>query len=421
MVSCSPSASVPSATLIPPTETKLPRFTTTDLSILSVSTTVNLTPTVESQKLKEIVFSPCLTISPEPPGGNEIPWLLLVQRAAVFSIEPNSGLKSAQLIPSPEHTDPFAYDFALSPDGKWLAYELFGENNDLVIEPSENLLMNRSQGRIIWRPENPFQIQGWLSNDSIALRIYRAPDKFASTLIRNPFKEEGHEFFLEDMPNYLYYQPGMSGAMLFASSNLMPDPTLQRVVYPAISDDLYYMAALWDVKNKKVVTSLRLFFDWADNDPLWSLDGSDFVIMGIDGKGYEEWFQVTRDGVVKQVTHFGDLLKDYRFGSSSRSPDGRYLAFTLWNEKSTYEDSTYKYKYLILDLKSQSLDGLCIDTGGKSNPEKTFAWSPDNRYLSITNGTIGKRSAEVILVELEKQEAYNIATDVEAIGWMVKP
>jgi hypothetical protein len=373
------------------------------------------------QKLKDIVFFPCLAVNPKPPGGNQIPWLLLVQRAAVYSIEPNSGLKSAQLIPSPEYTDPFALSFALSPDGKWLAYELAGENDELVIEPSANLLTRSSQGRIVSPSESLFQLHDWLSNELIVLRIYRDPDHFVSTLIRNPFTKEDHEFFLEEMPDYMDYQPGgIAGAMLFANSNLMPDPTLKRIVYPAKNDYLM-AAALWDLENKEVITKVRLFFDWAYNDPLWSLDGNDFVIMGIDEQKHEEWFQITKDGVIKQVTHFGEFLKDFRFGSSSRSPDGRYLVFKLWNERSTYEDSPYKYKYLILDLKSQSLDGFCIDTGGKSNPYKPFAWSPDSQYLTITNGEIGYRNATVILVELEKQKAFQIATDVETIGWMVKP
>ena len=375
----------------------------------------------ETQKLKEIVFSPCRAISPNPPGGNQFPWLLLVQRAAVYSIDPNSGLKSAQLIRSPEYTDPFALNFALSPDGKWLAYELSGENDELVIEPSANLLTGSSQGRIVSPSESLFQLHGWLSNELIMLRIYRSPDRFVSTLIRNPFTNEEHEFVLEEMPDYMDYQPGgIQGAMLFANSNLMPDPTLKRVVYPA-KDDYVMAAAVWDLENEKVITKVRLFFDWAYNDPLWSLDGNDFVIMGIDEQKHEEWFQVTKDGTIKQVTHFGEFLKDFRFGSSSRSPDGRYLVFKLWNERSTYEDSPYKYKYLILDLKSQSLDGFCIDSEGKSNPYKPFAWSPDSEYLTITNGTVGERSAEVILVNLGQQNAFRIATDVEAIGWMVKP
>jgi WD40 repeat protein len=388
----------------------------------TISPTVEVTPvipteTLEVQRLKDMVFSPCLAVSPEPPGGNQIPGLLLVQRAAVYAIDPNTGERTEELIPVPDPNSPLVYDFTLSPDGKWLAYELSDESDDIVVEPSDNLLTKSSQKRIIWRPENPFQLQGWLNNESVVLTIQRNPDRFVSTLIRNPFKKEEHEFFLEELPDYLDHQlGGLAGSMLFAHSNLMPDPTLKRVVYQTKNDRL--MATLWDVENKKVVTSLRLFYDWAFfNDPLWSLDGSDFIIMGIDEKEHEEWFQVTREGTIQQLTHFGDFLTETSFGISSRSPDGRYLGFRLYKEDGTYQNS----RYLILDLKSPSLDGFCINLGGKSNPDKPIAWSPDSKYVVITNGTIGDRSAVVILMDLEKREVFQIAKDVEAIGWMVKP
>ncbi len=415
--------------LITPTTSPTPKLWDTLQPHQSpTSPAVEITPTasvatLDDQKLKDIVFSPCVAVNPEPPGGNQIPWLLVVERAAVYTIDPNSGLKSAQLIPPPSPKSPLVYDFALSPDGKWIAYVLSDENDDVVVEPSINLLTKSSEGRIVWRPENPFQIQGWLSNESVVITVLRDPDRFVSTLIRNPFKEEEHEFFIEKLPDYLYYQPGgLQGTMLFANSNLMPDPTLKRVVYPAINADRYYQAALWDVENKKVLASLRILWDWVyDNDPLWSLDGSDFLIMGLDEKvNTREWFQVTRDGTITQLTHFGESLKDDYIARPSRSPDGRYLAFKLlYNRK---EDGTLSDgKYFILDLKSPSLDVFCIDSGGKSNPDKPFAWSPDNKYLTITNGDIVYGDAVVILVDLDKRKAFQIGNDVHAIGWMVKP
>jgi hypothetical protein len=228
----------------PAQQTLIPATPITSPTVEATPTIIS-TPTLEGQGQKDLLHSPCLSVNPESPEGNPIPWLLLVSRAAVYAIDPNTGERTDELIPSPEDIDPFAYDFALSPDGKWIAYVLSGENDDLVVEPSNNLLTKSSQGRIIWHPENLFQLHGWLSNESVALRIYRSPDRFASTLIRNLFNEKEYEFFLEELPDYLYYQPGgLQGTLLFAHSNLMPDPTLKRVVYPAINADHYYQAAL---------------------------------------------------------------------------------------------------------------------------------------------------------------------------------
>jgi hypothetical protein len=179
--------------------------------------------------------------------------------------------------------------------------------------------------------------------------------------------------------------------------------------------------ALWDVENKKVLAHINYapFQQWS-RSPFWSQDGNDFLIVGRTEKRALEWFQVTRAGLIHQLTYFEQFLNEANFNLPSRSWDGRYLAFQLpynQNEQGTYDDS----KYFFLDLNSPSLDGFCIDYGDKSLPDKPIVWSPDSQYVAITHGTVGERSAEVILVELEKQQAFQIATDVEAIGWIVKP
>ncbi len=388
------------------------------------SPAVEVTPTtstaiLDEQKLKDIVFSPCLVISPEPPGGNQIPSVLLALRGIIpYAIDPNTGVRTDQLLPDPDPNSesPFANDFSLSPDGKWLAYDLYAEDSvSLVVEPSSNILTNSSQGRIVWNPNQPTRLEGWLSNEAAVLITYKDPDKFGSTLIRNPFNGQQHEFFLEEMPDSLNYQPGMSGSYLFAHSNLMPDPTLKRVVYPAVINN-NFTAMLWDVENRKVLTSLRLYLDQWFNDPLWSLDGNDFILMGIDDTEQVEWFQVTSDGVINQLTHFGKFLNDVKFEKPSRSWDGRYLTFQL------IYNSGKNTKYLILDLKSQSLDGFCIDSvidqgGSLQSP----VWSPDSRYVAITDGVNTENSWSVILVDLEEREAFQIGEDVDATGWIVKP
>lgn len=412
-------------TSIPATPTISSIIEVTAIASPTVEVTATIsTATSENQKIKDIFFSPCLTINAEPPGGNEIQWLLLVRRAAVYSIDPNSGLKSNQLIPPPDpySNSPFAYDFSLSPDGKWLAYILYGENDHaLVVEPSDNLLTNSSQDRIVWTPNQFFNLEGWLNNENIMLVMNHTLENFGTTLAYNPFTGEQHKFSLEEMPDSLKQQYGMSGSYLMDQGNLIPDPTLTRIVYPLDLDLEGMQLALWDVENKKILAHINYApFDQWSRSPFWAQDGNDFLIVGRTEKRALEWFQVTRDGLIHQLTNFEEFLNGANFNLPSRSWDGRYLAFELpynQNEQGTYDDS----KYFFLDLKSQSLDGFCIDYGDKSLPDRPVVWSPDSHYAVITHGTIGERSAEVILVALEKQKAYRIATDVEAIGWMVKP
>ena len=202
--------------------------------------------------------------------------------------------------------------------------------------------------------------------------------------------------------------------------NLIPDPTLKRVVYPAWpNDDLQLV--LWDVENKRELASLRYTLAQLSRDPFWAQDGSDFLIAATKEQSVE-WYQVTRDGAIEQLTHFGEFLKDAEFNYPSRSWNGRYLVFQM------FYNSRKNSKYLFLDLASQSLDGFCLNLGGEgSGSLRSPVWSPDNKYVVITNGTYSDNSTDVIVVDVEQQEAFHIGHDdhapydTYAVGLTLKP
>jgi Tol biopolymer transport system component len=140
------------------------------------------------------------------------------------------------------------------------------------------------------------------------------------------------------------------------------------------------------------------------NTPLWSPDGSDFAMWNFltrrdDGA---EWFQVTRDGDVHQLTYFSDVYKGVIFSGVSRSWNGRYLAFRL-----DYEGFDH-YKYIVMDLKTQKPQGFCIDPGIRGGGDNSPIWSPDNRYV-VFSDTIGH---DWFVVDVENQETYQIAHDL---------
>jgi Tol biopolymer transport system component len=403
------------------TDTLQPQQSPTSTVLEATPTTSITTP--EYQKLKDIVFSPCLAISPEYSDRDQIPWVLLILQGIIpYVINPNTGERTDQLLPNPgqDSASPYANDFAVSPNGKWLAYARYSKNDtSFIVEPSSNILTNSSQGRIIWRSSWPSRLERWITNEAVMLVRNHSLENFGSTLIYSPFSREQHEFFVQDLPNYLSYQLGMSGSYLMDHGNLIPDPTLKRVVYPAWpNDDLQLV--LWDVENKRALASLRYTLSQLSRDPFWAQDGSDFLIAATKEQSVE-WYQVTKDGAIEQLTHFGEFLNDAEFNLPSRSWDGRYLAFQLlYNSR---KDS----KYLILDLKSQSsLEGFCIDLGGEdSGSLHSPVWSPDNKYVAITNGVYSKNITDVILVDVENREAFHIAHDeyapIYATGWLSKP
>lgn len=365
------------------------------------------------QYLKDIVASSCLPINEEPKKDENIPWILLGVRGIVlYAIDPNTGIKSDKLLPDPDLTT-YADYLHVSPNGEWLAYNLISNDSitPIIVEPSQNILTNSSQERIVLDIDSSATVGGWPNNELIFLISGQSIEKFGNTIILNPFTQEQNEFVFGGLPNYLDYQPGMNGSYLFAHSNLMPDSTLKRLVYPAIIENRF-TTILWDVENKKELASLRLYLDQWFNDPLWSLDGENFLIMGFDDEEHVEWFQISRNGNIQQVTYLGKFLRDYKIEKTSRSWDGRYLAFQL------FYDSGENIKYIILDLKAPSLEGFCINS--ISNQSSALVWSPDNRYLAITDGDTGV-SSQVLLVDIVDQEVSQIGKDTDGIGWIPKP
>jgi len=395
------------------TLTTTPAIQPIDTVAFSTLEATSVAPSLEaeSHNLRTILFSECLKIRPDLPVGSQFSWNLFVKHGSVpYILALNTGIRTDELVPRSE----IAWEYFISPDGKWLAYQK--EDTNLFVEPANNILTNSQEGRIAWRNEQIFfRVQGWLNNNSVVLTSRRKvdPETFASTLILNPFDEDEHQFVLENLPDYLHYQPGMSGGYLFAHSNLMPDTSLRRLVYPALSNERF-IAVLWDVENQKALANLRYKFDQFYNDPLWSLDGKDFLIMGLTEKSVE-WFQVTRDGVIRQVTDFGDFQPDVFFTKPSRSWDGRYLAFqVVYNQEKNV-------KYLVLDLTSQTLQGFCVASIPLLNGnEQPPIWSPDSRYLVISN-VDANSYGDLILVNVEARQAYQIGQDVHARGWIVNP
>jgi Tol biopolymer transport system component len=383
---------------------------------------------LENPELWEIVFDSCLAIQPEPSSENEFPWVLLIGREVLYKgtapyvIDPTTAVRTEQLLVNPgqDGISSLGDDFAVSPDGKWLAHAHYGESEiSIFVEPSTNLLTQSSQERIVWHPSQLSWLEGWLSNENVLLINEHSTMKFGSTLIYNPFTGEQHEFLLEEMPNSLTQQYGMLGSYLLDRGNLIPDPTLTRIVYPLALDAEGFHVALSDTENKKELARIEYTLSQLSRGPFWSQDGSDFLMTGLTQEETSEWFQVSRDGTVRQVTHFGEFLQDAEFNLPSRSWDGRYLAFQLISN--ARKDS----KYIFLDLKSQPLDGFCLNLGGEASGSlRSPVWSPDDRYVAITNGDYSGNSSDVILVDVEKQQAFHIDhgdTRIYAEGWIVKP
>lgn len=311
----------------------------------------------------------------------------------------------------------------ISPDGSFIAYTSYQNATRtilLVVEPVRNLLLNDASKRIEWGKGISFQLEGWFTNQTLVITRKNKPNSFFSTMIVNPFNGEEKVYSLEDLPNFKYFKSGGVGLYHFASSNLMPDPSLKRVVYPEWLNGKDYIS-LWDLETRKTLARIEDKYAFTGN-PLWEQDGSNFLMVAAtthtETKTIFDWFQMSREGATRQLTHFGDIIENNFISNASRSNDGRYLAFKMKINRATDE----MFRYYVLDLQTDQLLVFCVDAMDtpSSITEKQPIWSPDSRYVVISN-TDESDNGQLILVNLAERKAYEISKDANVKGWMVKP
>lgn len=379
------------------------------------------TQTLVSQNFKNIIASPCLEASPSIPADMKISWDILVSHehglfTSIFSLNDGKLNNIPYFSYSADEGNKFSNQFYVSPNGKWLAFQDTASSK-LFIESTGTLLTDQGRNRIEWTQNEKFLMRRWVNNDQVLL-IYWKPEHigFITTILLNPFTGERHEISIEQLPNYLNYKIG--GAVIAThyenDGELVPDPAIKKIIYPQEVDDHIYNI-LWDVEAKKPLARWQYYIGLF-NDPLWSQNGSDFLVMSPIQDRWLEWLQITKDGNIKRITYYAEFLQqsEYYFLAPSRSWDGRYLSFML--SKKYPDEST---NYVILDLQSENLTGFCVDST-QIGREQRLVWSPDNKYLLLSN-RIDNSVAELILVDVAQRQAYRLENSDYAIGWTAKP
>jgi len=205
------------------------------------------------------------------------------------------------------------------------------------------------------------------------------------------------------------------------------DPLLTRVVYPAgINNDCLGKSGigyvLWDLENQ--VKLVEIVIGHYSVTPKWAPDGSRFVINDKYGDG--EFYAVTRDGAVAQISH---LNSDLAAGSAGRryfsdlfswSPDGRYLAF--WLE--SVQNSPIQATFALLDTLTGQVSDTCISAGFVESGAGLYPlflqpiWSPDGKYLVIEANRQEDGNTQTVLIDLEGNFAAPLVENVLPIGWL---
>ena len=407
----------PTATAAAPTQ---PSATAHPTAVPTV-TPAPLSP--DAQALKDIVFSDCIPLAQSFPDDMELSWNLLVkQDFSVFVFDPLEDT-SVKVPRFDEETSEGYYKFFteifISPDGKWVAYSN-NENTKAFIEPAESLIDNTDKDRIIIEKNHWFDIRGWVDNDTLFVE-YPAQEgnEFYPTVFLNPFTGAEYEFVLEEMPDYLHtLMTGLITSHYRYKGNLAPDPTRRKLVYPAIGDDYKIFNMLWDIGNNRALAQID-FMIGVKNDPLWSQDGADVLLLGPNQERGLEWFLISANGVVKQITFFSDGFQEpnYWLTGASRSWDGQYLAFEILY---LIDEPEEDMKFIVLD-KTNILEGYCIPMTVLSWGLDSPRWSPDSKYLIVSDTDENSGYGEIFLIDNENKVRYKIGENMKVIGWIEKP
>jgi Tol biopolymer transport system component len=131
----------------------------------------------------------------------------------------------------------------------------------------------------------------------------------------------------------------------------------------------------------------------------------------------DEWFSIDRTGEINQLTHFEDYFTEADIEMASISPNGRYLAFWLSVNPSTYPG----YNLAVLDLETRQVVNYCIP-GSPTKYSVEPVWSPDSRYIALVDYYDKKTSdSHVILVDPAEEWAARVAENLAPLGWMIAP
>jgi hypothetical protein len=306
-----------------------------------------------------------------------------------------------------------AENFTISPNGKWLAYRIY------TADPTQGLLVvdsldNEQEVRLPWRKEW-LSIKDWTVDDHLLINRQRKP--LSTILSLDPFQNQITEV-LPILPDV--YQTTTAMSFLFRTSNIVPDSTLQRIIYPQQVDGRYYVA-FWDNKTKRILAKIEDLYPF-DHDPIWKVNGQSFLIPIVTRwkdqpqrkEMVYEWFLVNQEGHIEQLTHLGDYFSQSIIEAASLSPDGQFLAFFLSVQPSPYEGQ----QLAVINLETNVVTNYCIP--GSVGRAVKPVWSPDNRYIAIQD-IYTNNAWRVIVVDTKQGWAANVSKTYDQYlpaGWL---
>lgn len=393
------------------TLTPIPTLSPTTTSTVTVTPTQTGTPTISP----EVMRYQCLQIDDQRRADVQLKGVIVTNdERNEYAFLWNNETNEPYMFPREEADRLFGFEVSL--DGKHILYIHYS-----VSTKEDRLVIATADGQPIWSKVISGYAWQWFDNERLINLEFSDDGKHTLSLL-NPLTGETQPLQSDFLDPALFNGEWYSNWSILNSY----DPTLTRVIYPEIGSHAKqeYPIILWDNEADQVVTRLMTLDAWGGT-PLWTPDGKQVVIATSTHLGQLErieFFVISRDGVVKQLTHFADyfekidILNNYRL-----SPNGKLVAFWIEARPSLYDGR----QLAVLNLETGEVVNYCIkgdpfadNAMGPSEP----IWSPDStQLLVISRIPEDTKVRRVIMVDIANNYAAQIDADMEPVGWMVTP
>jgi hypothetical protein len=314
-------------------------------------------------------------------------------------------------------------EFDVSPDRKHIMYQHNSAKTD-----EQRLVVATADGKPIWSQVIDSYYWNWFDNERL-VGLLVPQIGTPSLFLLNPFTGQRQELGV-DYPDSRLFQNDPSAHWRYTNGGLpIYDPTLTRALYPEcdsgcqeklIQGEGGWPIALWDIETNQVIARIMTTDSYGDT-PLWIPDGKQFIVAtNIDPNerifSTSEFFAMSRDGELRQLTHFKDYYEDVDIPDSySLSPDGKLVAFWITTKPNQYEGA----RLAVLNIENGEVINYCIESDGFLEP----IWSPDGTQLLVDNDSQTQSKKRQVLLDFKHNYAAQIgeADHDRVVEWMITP
>ena len=384
---------------------------------LTLTPTQSSTPTVST----EVMHYQCLEITNDLPVGASLRGVIAYNGDNnLYAFLSNQETFDTYLLPREEGDT--LWQFGVSPDGKYLKYI-----HSSVRTSDDQLVITTPDGQPIWSQVTDSINWEWFDHERL-VDLEFLDDGTHTLSLFNPFSEEQQEL-QADFPDSTMFSPEWYGHWYYMRrGSPIYDPTLTRVLFPATANENKeeWPISIWNTETNLEVSRI-ITKDYWGAIPLWTPDGQQFIIAtkmdsDVTGPPPNEFFAISRDGVVKQLTRFTNGFTEVNITDNySLSPNGKLLAFWITAKPSPFQNP----QLAVLNIETNEVTNYCIkgdpfaDNAAEPAPP---IWSPDSTQLLVISRIPEDTKVRLVVVaDIENNYAVQINQDVEPVGWMVVP